>query len=151
MNLYQSDVQVTVFVAICRYEFIVFQIFYIVCPQQVLQPGIIVVAVDRAKFVVGIMVLDFHMLHRASRPSTGAEQPASDSKTNSNNINFFIRQSDFSGFISSTLRSRWSCACRAHTGAAASTAGTWPYTCHCRRFPLGRLRSLRCRCGRCAR
>ena len=68
-----------------------------------------------------------------------------------NNINFFIRQSDFSGFISSTLRSRWSCACRAHTGAAASTAGTSPYTCHCRRFPLGRLRSLRCRCGRCAR
>ena len=50
MNLYQRDVYVTLFVAICRYEFIVFQLFYIVCPQQVLQPGIIVVAVDRAKF-----------------------------------------------------------------------------------------------------
>ena len=50
MNLYQRDVYVTLFVAICRYEFIVFQLFYIVCPQQVLQPGIIVVAVDGAKF-----------------------------------------------------------------------------------------------------
>lgn len=123
----------------------------IVCPQQVLQPGIIVVAEDGAKFVVGIMVLDFHMLHRASRPSTGVEQPASDSKTNSNNINFFIRQSDFSGFISSTRQSRWSCACRARTASAASTGGTWPYTCRCRQFLLGRLQSLRCRCGQCAR
>ena len=54
MNLYQRDVYVTLFVAICRYEFIVFQLFLymrlIVCPQQVLQPGIIVVAVDGAKF-----------------------------------------------------------------------------------------------------
>ena len=99
MNLYQSDVQVTVFVAICGYEFIALRLFniscLIVCPQQILQPGIIIVAVDGAKLVVGIMVLVFHTLHRASRPSTDAEQPASDSKTNSNNINFFIRQSVF--------------------------------------------------------
>lgn len=123
----------------------------IVCPQQILQPGIIIVAVDGAKLVVGIMVLVFHTLHRASRPSTGAEQPASDRHIKSRNSNFFIRQTVFAEFISLIRRSRWSCACRAHTGAAASTAGTWPYTCHCRRFPLGRLRSLRCRCGRCAR
>ena len=62
----------------------------IVCPQQVLQPGIIVVAVDRAKLVVGIMVLVFHTLHRASRPSTGDEQPASDRHIKSRNSNFFI-------------------------------------------------------------